>query len=712
MKHSAPLVAALFFICLSFVSPAQNNIDLDSVVRSLESRVTVARTPRDSIYLYSNLYDVAVVRNRQRADSFAGAIYDIATRLGDRSLALEMLRNRANIHMSERDALEGFLTDARIIERSDTALGRETSTFIRICLNTWYDRNATEAQRQERFQEELREWTMTPPEDIYERIVLLHNVCLSLANGNTPTLLGSYLKRLETLISQLPAAQYSLRNTFYVQSALSYYSAGDVKDGMEADRRLLAIMDSMRVDYLQKGRPYHRYDANRFLVYARMLSNYRSLTPEQVEEYYGMAVKYMNQSRRVSDSPVYPALIDTYYYMSHKEFAKAMPLLELLLTKSLTRTQRERVLAMAVEAADSLHNNGRLLELMRDYNAMLTEKLNSRSTEKMREMQILYDVYGMNEKLADMKLDQIEAQNRSQHRIIVISLIFIIGLTIMVIFLVRVYRHARKLSRNLEENNEKLTNESIRLRESQNEVIRERDKVRRGSELASDFVRNLGREITAPLNAVVEYSNLICDCCDTHGKDYLNNYATLVERNGAFIQTLVNDLFTVTETRDGTLPLTRELTDIHSVMQISADTVRPELAEGVTMSIDRDSLHPSVFTDPRRIQQILINLLENAARFTAKGSITMSCALVRERKFVAIAVTDTGIGIDPKYGEKIFERFVKLSESHDDKNHKSPGLGLPIARMMARLLGGDLVLDTTYTSGARFVLTIPNKIKA
>lgn len=147
-------------------------------------------------------------------------------------------------------------------------------------------------------------------------------------------------------------------------------------------------------------------------------------------------------------------------------------------------------------------------------------------------------------------------------------------------------------------------------------------------------------------------------------------------------------------------------------MQISADTVRPELAEGVTLSIDSNSLHPSVFTDPRRVQQILINLLENAARFTAKGSITMSCALVSERKFVAIAVTDTGIGIDPKYGEKIFERFVKLSESHDDKNHKSPGLGLPIARMMARLLGGDLVLDTTYTSGARFVLTIPNKIKA
>ena len=101
-----------------------------------------------------------------------------------------------------------------------------------------------------------------------------------------------------------------------------------------------------------------------------------------------------------------------------------------------------------------------------------------------------------------------------------------------------------------------------------------------------------------------------------------------------------------------------------------------------------------------------MNVMSNAVKFTSSGTITLQCNFVNQGKTIAISVTDTGIGIDPKYRDQIFERFVKLNP-----NSTGAGLGLPIARMLARLLGGDLSLDTNYNKGARFVFTIPYTTK-
>ena len=109
-----------------------------------------------------------------------------------------------------------------------------------------------------------------------------------------------------------------------------------------------------------------------------------------------------------------------------------------------------------------------------------------------------------------------------------------------------------------------------------------------------------------------------------------------------------------------------------------------------------------MFTDPARLQQILNNLLTNAAKFTDKGSITLSYRLNDSDSEVIFTVTDTGIGINPKNKEKIFERFFKI-----DRDSQGAGLGLTIARLIAQRLKGDVELDTSYNSGARFTVTLP-----
>ncbi|MDE7474073.1 MAG: two-component sensor histidine kinase, partial [Duncaniella sp.] len=134
------------------------------------------------------------------------------------------------------------------------------------------------------------------------------------------------------------------------------------------------------------------------------------------------------------------------------------------------------------------------------------------------------------------------------------------------------------------------------------------------------------------------------------------------------------------------------------------DGVRPRVSPGVTLKFDESSPSISLFTDPQRLHQILLNLLTNAAKFTSEGSITLAYTVDPDKEKVIFSVTDTGIGIKADKHETIFGRFVKL-----DKETQGAGLGLTISRMLARLMGGDIVVDSHYNKGARFILTLPQK---
>ena len=105
-------------------------------------------------------------------------------------------------------------------------------------------------------------------------------------------------------------------------------------------------------------------------------------------------------------------------------------------------------------------------------------------------------------------------------------------------------------------------------------------------------------------------------------------------------------------------------------------------------------------TNLHYVQRALRHLLENARKFTRQGSVTLR--VYREGQMVAFVVEDTGIGIPEEAQETIFGEFVKL-----DDYASGTGIGLPLARSIARKLGGDIVLDSSYTQGARFIMTLP-----
>lgn len=209
-------------------------------------------------------------------------------------------------------------------------------------------------------------------------------------------------------------------------------------------------------------------------------------------------------------------------------------------------------------------------------------------------------------------------------------------------------------------------------------------------------------EVKTPLQAINEYAHLIADCASGEGKKHLEQYANLLDLNSELLSTIVNDVLKLSEIESSPMSIQAQVVNARALCEATLKSVARRVHPGVTLKMDDSRGRVDLFTDPLRVQQILNNLLTNAAKFTSSGSIELSYALVEDETKVQFSVTDTGIGINPDNREKIFERFVKL-----DRDTQGAGLGLTISRLIAGQLGGTLTLDTAYTGGARFVLVIP-----
>lgn len=702
------LINILCLAICAFVAVQSKAIDtrLQLATDSLYARLGEVNATADSLDVLCNIFDIQLSIDENKADSLAVDIYRMAMSQKNYPLALEMLRNRSNLHLREIGVIEDLLDKALKIERADPNLMRETSTFLKLARNSWFNVHATEQQRRERFEQELQIWNVNPPTDLYDQIVLLHSVCLSLSQKATGELLKNYTDKLGSLIDKLPPAQHSLRNTYYIQAAINYYNSGDPAEGMKTDRKTLAVIDSLEVHFRGVNRPFRRYDRYKFLIYSRFLSNYKNLSPQEIDEYYSLASKYRDLSPRALRSRTHCDLLELYYAMAKKDYRKAHTLLQSLLSVNLTRIQKLKVYEMAAECAEQVGDSEMLVKSLKELNGILNGILETGLSEKIRELQILYDVNEMKEDMARLELANKQSENDSQRTIIMFSLI-VIGLLLAGVLLVAMqYRKSKKLATSLADANAALSSESQRLLLTQGKLTRARDQARSANQLKSDFIRNLGHELSEPINAIIEYSNLIVDCTDAYGKEYLSTYAELLTRNCNLLQAVTSDVFNMTDDNQEPILLQSQLVSLTQVLDSAVETVRPTVKTGVTIGIRPGTPDLTCMVDPRRLQQIVLNLLRNAAAFTEQGSISVTFGLSSNGQRVVISVTDTGPGVDPDIIERVFERGVI------GRNVKSgQGLGLPISRLLARLMGGDLSLDSSYRKGARFVLTVPYTIK-
>ncbi len=699
MKSFVVFIFSLCFVLACRAGGVERD-EYPKIVESLQQRLAQNCSRHDSVAILSNLYDLYQTYNSEKSDSVAELVFSVAKRDGNDVAALEMLCMLANSNVADIAKLNKYLDEAKSFPKESKP--EETITFIQMVRNYYFANRADDEARKVRFREQMRQFAVNPPKDIYDRIQLLHAVCVNIARESNGELLSEYIDELGELINKLPASNRILRNIYFVQSAIAYAKAGETRKAIENDMRLISVMDSLESHYASVGRPYRNFGANRYIVYTRLLSHWENLTPDEIEEYYGLALKYRDLHPRARATYENRPMPEIYYALAHERYDVALPLLKDQVD-NMKNPYRVSLLKSLIKVAEAVGDKATAYDASLKYAQSLEKALDSRMRDNLKKF---YDTYSLKNDLDRLLSDKEKSESRLQRTISVIVAIALLGLLILVFLLVRLYRHSKKLADTLVISNEALKSESASLRISQKELTEARDAAQRANQFKTDFIKNMSREVSVPLNAMVEYSHLIIDCVDTSNRPYLERYAEQIEMNGVFLTAVINDVLHLSEIDSESISLNRQLVDLRKITELSVESISSRISPDVKVVFDPESTNHYTFTDPRRVQQILVNVIGNAAKFTDKGHIFLECHIVNDGKEVAIAVSDTGIGIPSGQGEHIFERFVKL-----DKETQGLGLGLPISRLLARLLGGDLILDTTYTRGARFILTLPYKEK-
>lgn len=238
------------------------------------------------------------------------------------------------------------------------------------------------------------------------------------------------------------------------------------------------------------------------------------------------------------------------------------------------------------------------------------------------------------------------------------------------------------------------------------ELVDANRKVKMADEAKTRFIQNMSHEVRTPLNAIVGFSQLLALPDGSLNPEEKDEFSAHIVNNTKMLTMLLDDILNASAMDRGNYNLTFETSEKDFIAQQAISSSEHRLQPGVSLSYAPEENEPFKFiTDPRRVQQILINLITNACKHTSEGSIVVASSLKETPGFLTYSVTDTGTGVPPEDAEKIFERFTKLNE-----HVQGTGLGLSICRDIAQRLGGMVFLDTTHTSkGSRFVLTIPIK---
>ena len=230
------------------------------------------------------------------------------------------------------------------------------------------------------------------------------------------------------------------------------------------------------------------------------------------------------------------------------------------------------------------------------------------------------------------------------------------------------------------------------------------EKVRLADAAKTRFVQNMSHEVRTPLNAIVGFSQLLSLPDGSFPEEEKEEFAGHIVNNTKMLTMLLDDILNASAMDSGNYRITYEDGEMNFMAEAAISSAEHRLQPGVRMYYAPEGSEPYTFrTDPRRVQQILINLLTNSCKHTSSGEIKLSSSLTETPGFVTYSVTDTGPGIPADQAEKIFERFTKLNDFV-----QGTGLGLSICRDIAGRMGAKVYLDTTYTAGgARFVFAVP-----
>ena len=237
----------------------------------------------------------------------------------------------------------------------------------------------------------------------------------------------------------------------------------------------------------------------------------------------------------------------------------------------------------------------------------------------------------------------------------------------------------------------------------------EKEHAENSDKLKSSFLANMSHEIRTPMNSIIGFSGLLREENDTNVR---REYTEIIYKSGQSLLNLVNDILDISKIETGQIKLFPKafnlstfLVDLKNIFEIEKVGMKKPAIE-LNLIIPQQKSVKWMIADSERLKQILANLLSNALKFTERGEINFGYKRVGSKR-IRFFVEDTGIGLFKEDQEFIFERFYKKEEPETLTFHQGAGLGLPISKQLAALMGGNLLVSSKIGDGSLFSLELP-----
>jgi signal transduction histidine kinase len=238
------------------------------------------------------------------------------------------------------------------------------------------------------------------------------------------------------------------------------------------------------------------------------------------------------------------------------------------------------------------------------------------------------------------------------------------------------------------------------------------EKAEESNRMKSHFLANMSHELRTPLNAIILYSELIMEEAKALEQAGTVEDLRKIQGAGRHLLSLIDDILDLSKIEAGHITLEPEEIDIPAMVHEVVQSTKPMAGQnGNTLCVELDPGATTLRTDLTRLRQILINLLGNAAKFTAGGTITVSAKPSPEGAGVLFAVRDTGIGMTREQQARIFQRFTQADDS-TTRRFGGTGLGLALSQRLSELMGGTLWVESAEGKGATFFLRLPLSLEA
>ncbi|MDE5555963.1 MAG: hypothetical protein K2J10_12385, partial [Muribaculaceae bacterium] len=569
LKPTLLIVAALT-LCINVQAQTPETID------SLKSELAKATTPADSVAILHNLYDCFYFNDRKPV---LYQIFETAERAGDYRSMLEVLFVLTGLYQYEPEMEQELLKLANRVPESESQKAQILYIKLRYQISSLS--TMSEAERQQKLHQALKEYREESSFDKFDRISYLFFICINLRNLTDSRLLTYYLQELQGLVEELPEDELPVRSLYYSLARTAYLNNGLHEQAVKTNERILQLVNQFDKFHESQGRIFRNYDGSLYQCYHDMLVCADVLSDEDIDMSYNKILNLISTNPRIHQDKGLQNRSRIFYLMAKKRYDEALPLIKEQLKSGPALQGYILFVKALVKAASETGDKEALLYGSEIINSMYKERLNARSDVSLSELQTIYDVESLKGQNKDLIIENQRIDIDSRQQTIVAMVIAVLVLICVLVWMISMFLHSRWLAKRLFASNKKLIEERNALKETYAKLIEVRDKAKAAERIKNDFVENMSEEIRVPLGAIVEYSHLVTDFAEEDERAYIREYADAMSVNTDLLIRLVNDVLDLPQLESGELSIHRSPSSVKGICNFAIDLVKKHVSPNV-----------------------------------------------------------------------------------------------------------------------------------